>query len=362
VASNLDKIYSSGVTLLNIINDLLDISKIESGKLELISVEYDIPSLINDTAVLNSVRIGSKPIEFTIDADENLPCKFFGDELRVKQMLNNLLSNAFKYTQKGRVTWSITGKRQGDEFIIIFKVIDTGQGIRKEDTAALFQEYHQLDSKANRKIEGTGLGLALVKRMAELMGGTVSVESEYGKGSTFTLQILQKPLTDEPIGKDVAYSLSNMQFSQSKLARNSRLVRVKLPYARVLVVDDVLTNLDVARGMMKPYEMRVDCVTSGQQAIEAIQGENVRYNAVFMDHMMPGMDGIESADAIRALNTEYARKIPIIALTANAIQGTEKIFYQHGFQAFISKPIDIMELDSVIKKWVRDETKEDSPV
>ena len=360
VAVNLEKIYNSGVILLGTINDLLDISKIESGKFELVPVEYDIPSLINDTAALNSVRIGSFPIQFTLNVDEKLPSRFLGDELRIKQMLNNLLSNAIKYTREGQVTWYVSGEWSGEDFFLIFKVSDTGIGIREEDISVLFTEYHQIDSKANRKIEGTGLGLALVKKMAGLMGGTITVESEYGKGSTFTLRIQQKPLTAEPIGKDVAFNLMRMRFSQSKLARNARLTRLKLPYARVLVVDDVQTNLDVTRGMLKPYEMQVDCVTSGQQAIDAMRDQSVQYSAIFMDHMMPEMDGIEAARRIREIGTSYANTIPIIALTANAIVGNDEMFLRNGFQAFLSKPIDIMRLDVEIRRWVRDRSQETS--
>ena len=358
VAVNLEKIYNSGMTLLGTVNDLLDISKIEAGKFELILAKYDLPSLINDTVALNSVRIGSKPIKFTLEVDENLPDHLFGDELRIKQVLNNLLSNAFKYTQKGHVNWSVTGEHEGDKFFLVFKISDTGIGIRPESIALLFTEYHQVDSKANRKIEGTGLGLALVKKMAMLMGGTISVESVFGRGSTFTLRIQQEPLSDEVIGTDVAFNLIHMRHSQSKLARNALLTRLKLPYARVLIVDDVQTNLDVARGMLKPYEMQVDCITSGQGAIDAVRDDSVRYNAIFMDHMMPGMDGIEAAKRIRQIGTEYAKSVPIIALTANAIVGTEEMFLKSGFQAFLSKPIDIMRLDAAIRRWVRDRAQE----
>ena len=358
IAVNLEKIYNSGIILLGTINDLLDISKIESGKFELVPVGYELPSLINDTASLNAVRIGSKPIQFTLEIDENLPCRLLGDELRIKQMLNNLLSNAFKYTKEGQVHWSIAGTYEEDRFFLIFTVSDTGIGIRPEDMAMLFQEYHQLDSKANRKIEGTGLGLALTQKMASLMGGTIAVESEFKKGSTFTLRIQQKPLTTNVIGHEVAKNLSLMRHSQSKLARNARLTRLDLSYARVLVVDDVQTNLDVARGILKPYEMLVDCVTSGQQAIDAVWNEQVRYNAIFMDHMMPGMDGIEATRRIRNIGTAYAKTVPIIALTANAIVGNEEMFLKNGFQAFLSKPIDIMRLDVAIRRWVRDRSQE----
>ena len=358
VAVNLEKIYNAGMTLLGTINDLLDISKIEAGRFDLIPVRYDLPSLINDTAALNSVRVGSKPIQFIMEIDENLPSQFFGDELRIKQMLNNLLSNAFKYTREGHVKWSITGKHGGGQFFLVFIVSDTGTGIREENQTLLFEEYSQIDAKANRTIEGTGLGLALVKKMATMMNGSVSVESKFGKGSTFTLQIQQQPLTDEVLGPEVAFNLTHMQFSQSKLARNARLTRLKLPYARVLIVDDVATNLDVARGMLKPYEMQVDSVMSGQAAVDAIREAQVRYNAVFMDHMMPGMDGIEATHKIREIGTEYAKTVPIIALTANAIVGNEEMFLSRGFQAFLSKPIDIMRLDVEIRRWVRDKAQE----
>ena len=358
LAANLEKIYNSSISLLGTINDLLDISKIEAGKFEMIPVPYELPSLINDTAALNSVRVGSKPIKFSVSVAENLPNRLFGDELRLKQILNNLLSNAIKYTREGEVTWSITGEGKGDAFALVSRVSDTGIGIREEHLSTLFTEYHQIDAKANRKIEGTGLGLAIVKNMVNLMGGTIAVESEHGKGSTFTVTIPQRQLSNETIGKDVAYNLSHMRHFQTKLIRNSKLMRLKLPYVRVLVVDDVQTNLDVARGMLKPYEIQVDCVLGGQQAIDAMRDTNVRYNAIFMDHMMPGMDGIEATQKIREIGTEYAKSVPIIALTANAIVGNEEMFLKNGFQAFLSKPIDIMRLDLEIRRWLRDKSRE----
>jgi CheY-like chemotaxis protein len=232
------------------------------------------------------------------------------------------------------VNWSIHGERDGDIFYLVSKVSDTGIGIRQEDLSTLFLEYHQIDAKANRKIEGTGLGLALVRKVTDLMEGTVAVESEYGRGTTFTIRVPQKLVTREIIGRDVAFNLSHMRHFQTKLARNARLTRIKLPYARVLVVDDVQTNLDVARGMLKPYEIQVDCVSSGQQAIDAIRNGTVRYNAIFMDHRMPGMDGIEATLRIRDIGTEYAKTVPVIALTANAILGNEDMFLKRGFQAF----------------------------
>jgi CheY-like chemotaxis protein len=195
--------------------------------------------------------------------------------------------------------------------------------------------------------------------MVELMDGTITVESEYGKGSTFTVKINQGFVTDEPIGKAVAESLRSFRHFDQKKARNTKLTRISLPYARVLLVDDVPANLDVARGMMKPYGMKVDCVTDGPDAIERIRSGEVKYNAIFMDHMMPGMDGIEAANIIREeIDTDYAKNIPIIALTANAIRGNAEMFLQHGFQDFLSKPIDIMRLDAIIRQWVRDKELE----
>jgi signal transduction histidine kinase/DNA-binding NarL/FixJ family response regulator/HPt (histidine-containing phosphotransfer) domain-containing protein len=359
---NMEKVYASGVTLLGIINDILDISKIESGRFELVNGEYDLPSLINDTVVLNMVRIGSKPIEFSLDVREDLPARLHGDELRLKQLLNNLLSNAFKYTKEGKVTLSIACERvpqsPSPSAWLVCKVSDTGQGIKKEDIGKLFADYSQVNQKSNRKIEGTGLGLSITKQLSEMMGGSVSVESEYGKGSTFTLRIRQGFVSDTVIGEAVADKLRRYEYIQERRDRNRSIVRASIPYARVLVVDDVTTNLDVARGMMKPYGMTVDCVNSGPAAIDAIKNEKVRYHAVFMDHMMPDMDGIEAVRHIRELGTQYAQTVPIIALTANAIAGNDELFLRNGFQAFLSKPIDIKELNAAINTWVRDRAYE----
>jgi signal transduction histidine kinase/DNA-binding NarL/FixJ family response regulator/HPt (histidine-containing phosphotransfer) domain-containing protein len=356
---NLTKIYNSGVNLLGLINDILDLSKIESGKFELIPVEYDVPSLINDTVTLNSVRIGSKPIVFNLSIDESLPSVLKGDDLRVKQMFNNLLSNAFKYTKEGRVDWSLSCKREGCDVWLTSVISDTGIGIRGDDMKKLFSNYNQVDARSNRRIEGTGLGLAITKRMAEMMDGSIAVGSEYGKGSVFTLTIRQGFVNDVSIGAEVAAKLKSFRYSEHKRDRSAKLVRAPVPYARVLVVDDVPVNLDVARGLLKPYDMMVDCVTSGRDAVELIKKENPRYNAVFMDHMMPEMDGIEAVRIIREeIGTEYARTVPIIALTANALVGNEEMFLSKGFQAFLSKPIDIMALDTAVNRWVRDKILE----
>jgi signal transduction histidine kinase/CheY-like chemotaxis protein/HPt (histidine-containing phosphotransfer) domain-containing protein len=356
---NLGKIYNSGVTLLGLINDILDLSKIESGKFEIIPVEYDTPSLINDTVTLNRVHVGSKPIAFHLHVDEKMPGMLRGDDLRVKQIFNNILSNAFKYTRSGSVDWTVSCERDGDSFWLTSVVKDTGIGIKPEDMKKLFSDYNQVDTKSNRKIEGTGLGLAITKRMVGMMDGSIQVESEYGRGTIFTVRIRQGFVSDSPLGAEVARKLMEDRYSDHKRDRSARLVRAPLPYAKVLVVDDVLVNLDVARGLMKPYGMKVDCVTSGPEAIDLIRGAKEKYNAIFMDHMMPGMDGLEAVRIIREeIGTDYAKNVPIIALTANAIVGNNEMFLSRGFQAFLSKPIDIMALDAAINRWVRDRALE----
>ena len=351
---NIEKVNNAGTILLNTVNDILDISKIEAGKLELVEVEYDIPSFLNDTITQNIIHIGEKPIEFVLDIDENLPTLLYGDDLRVKQIFNNILSNAFKYTREGIVELGVRCDRYGETVCMTAWIHDTGIGIKPEEISTLFEEFTQIDTQANRNIQGTGLGLSIAKRMAELMGGTITVESEYGKGSTFTIKLRQKFVTDTKIGAEVVENLKTLRYYDEKRRANSKRVWINLSYARVLVVDDNLTNLDVARGLMKPYGMQIDCVTGGQQAIHAIREESVKYNAIFMDHMMPGMDGMEATRLIREIGTDYAKNIPVIACTANAIIGNEQVFLNNGFQAFISKPIEVARLDEVIRHWVRD--------
>ncbi len=361
VEDKLEKIRASGMVILSIVNDILDISKLESGKFEIYATQYDTPSLINDVVSFNSVRIGEKPVTLKIDVSEELPGSLRGDDLRIKQIFNNLLSNAFKYTDSGTIEWRVSFERDGDSGWLVSSVRDTGIGIRPENVHNLFSEYNQVDTQANRKVEGTGLGLAITKRFVDMMGGTITVESEYGKGTTFHVRLRQQIARATPIGRDVAKSLMEMRYALAKRNTTKRQERAKLTYARVLVVDDITTNLDVARGMMKPYGMKVDCAISGRRAIEMIRAEKAHYDAIFMDHMMPEMDGIEAARIIHEeIGTEYARNIPIIALTANAVVGTEEMFLSKGFQDFIPKPIDTAKLDAVLRRWVRNKEREKS--
>jgi PAS domain S-box-containing protein len=353
----LQKVNIAGNTLMGLISDVLDISKAEAGKMDLIPVEYDVASMLNDIIALNAIRAEDKPIVFKLDIDKNLPTSLLGDDLRVKQILNNLLSNAFKYTKKGEVTLGVScqpgGRRHGDYIWLSFYVNDTGIGIRKDDVKKLFTDYNQVDTRANREIEGTGLGLSITKKFVELMEGEISVESEYGKGSIFRVRIRQGFITDKLIDAKTVESLSSFRYSDERKKTQKKLVRSDLSHAKVLVVDDFPTNLDVAAGMLRKYKMQVDCVMSGQESIDLIAAGEPAYDAIFMDHMMPGMDGVEAAKAIRALGNEYAQNIPIIALTANAVAESEKMFLENGFNAFLPKPFSVMSLDSVVLRWVR---------
>jgi signal transduction histidine kinase/ActR/RegA family two-component response regulator/HPt (histidine-containing phosphotransfer) domain-containing protein len=361
--ANIEKIYDSGSLLLEIVNDILDISKIQSGNFEISPGDYEFPGLISDTVRLNVTRIGSKPIDFKLDLDETIPAKLNGDELRIRQILNNLLSNAFKYTEKGEVRLRASWERREDKAWLNFEVRDSGRGIRKEDLEKLFVEYVQFDTAANRRIEGTGLGLPITRGLVETMGGTISVDSEYGAGSVFRVSLPQGIAGPAPIGRETVENLAAFHFTEDRnRVRGDKIIRSAMPYGRVLVVDDVPTNLDVLKGLLMPYRLKVDAVLSGPEAVEAVRREDPRYDLIFMDHMMPGMDGIEAVRIIRhEVGGEYARKVPIIVLTANAVTGTREMFLENGFDDFISKPIDIKRLDLALNQWIRDKHEKAPP-
>ncbi|MCL2247705.1 MAG: response regulator [Oscillospiraceae bacterium] len=362
VTSNLSKVEQAGQTLLNIVSDILDISKIETGMFELYPVEYEVPPRINDMVNQCIVYKGDKDIEFELIIGDDFPTHMFGDDLRVKQIFVNLLSNAFKYTPAGTVTFSLECERKGDECHIIASVSDTGPGMRPEALAHIFEDYYQADAQANRKIAGTGLGLSIARRLARMMGGDITVQSEIGLGSTFTITLIQEFVSDGAIDKKTVELLKNHTYVSELRHKWNNPLRMSLPYANVLIVDDVETNLEIARGMLIRYDIMATCVTSGPAAIEAIRGDietgNDRFSAVFMDHMMPEMDGIEATKIIRELGSNYAKNIPIIAFTANAIVGSREMFLEEGFQDFISKPIESTRLDQIIIKWIYDEKRE----
>jgi len=348
-AAALEKIFSSSNSLLGIINDILDMSKIETGKMELNPAEYDVPSLINDAVLLNVVRIGSRPIEFTLDLDESLPSRLYGDELRLKQILNNLLSNAIKYTEKGQVKLSVNHFLQGKNVMLRFVVEDTGQGMKNEDRQRLFSEYLRFNAQANRTTEGTGLGLNITKKLVEMMNGAIEAQSEYGKGSVFTVTVQQKAVECPVIGAELAHRLRSFTFTGDRQAAQLHIVREPMPYGSVLVVDDLETNLYVAEGMLLPYKLKIETANSGFAALEKIESGKT-YDIIFMDHMMPKMDGIETTEKLRSMTYNGI----IVALTANAMTGNDEMFLRRGFDGFIPKPIDVHHLNTVLNKFIRD--------
>jgi len=359
IEEGLGKIYSSCDLLLGIINDILDFSKIEAGKLDIMPAEYKLASMINDSVQLNMMRIGSKPIEFELNLDENVLSNLIGDEIRIKQVLNNMLSNAFKYTEAGKVILTVETEipanlEANDRVTLVLRVQDTGHGMTKKQLARLFEEYARFNQEKNHTVEGTGLGLAITQRLLSLMNGEISVESELGIGSTFVVRLPQIYVDREVIGKELAENLRKFRLNYMTQKRWGQITRDPMPYGSVLVVDDVETNLYVASGLMKLYRLQIDTAMSGQEAINKIENGKI-YDIVFMDHMMPEMDGIEAAEKLRAMGY----KAPIVALTANAVAGQADIFLHKGFDDFISKPIDIRQLDIVLNKLVRDKQPQD---
>jgi len=356
----LGKIYNAGDLLLGIINDILDLSRIEAGKLELASAKYDVASLVNDVVTLNMMRIGSKRIEFKLSVDENMPSTLLGDELRIKQVLNNVLSNAIKYTIKGTVELSVFAEVKEDfDVALFFEVRDTGLGMTEEQVGQLFDEYSRFNMEANRTTEGTGLGMSITRNLLRLMGGDIFVKSTINVGSVFTIQLPQKRIDSAVLGKELAKNLQNFRANGMKQVRMAQVIFEQMPDARILLVDDVESNLYVATGLLAPYGVSMDTVTSGYAAIDKIKEGN-EYDIIFMDHMMPGMDGIETTRIIREMGYE----LPIVALTANAVSGQSGIFLANGFDSFVSKPIDVRQLNAVLKKFIRDKrsSETDEPV
>jgi len=452
--SHVMTIKQAGNNLLAIINDILDFSKIDSGKLEIVPGEYLFPSMINDVISIIRMRVMDTRIRFITNIDSNIPCELHGDEVRLRQILLNLLSNAVKYTDRGYVALSISGEKTDDSTIsLTMTVIDTGRGIKPDDLQNMFKDFVQFDAASNKGIEGTGLGLAITKNIVQAMGGTISVTSEYGKGSVFTVTLPQKfsnpgktAVVDNPHDKGVliyerreiyADSIANtienlgvrrvtvsddaelrakmaseefthifaaacfietIKSISMELGVKAQIVQLTMfgegvadkevcvlampvhstsvanilnglsdsfsgslesacryiaPEASVLVVDDINTNLKVAEGLLMPYKMKIDVRMNGPDAIEAVREK--RYDIVFMDHMMPGMDGIETTKRIRWLPGRYYQELPVVALTANAISGVKEMFLSNGFNDFLSKPIDTSKLKTMLERWLPEE-------
>jgi len=341
-------IYNSGNLLLGIINNILDLSKIEAGKMELMPIEYEFIGLIHDVVQLNAMRNNSKPIKFELYVDENVPLEMIGDEIRIKQILNNLLSNAFKYTERGKVKLSIFAENDEKNTILILQVSDTGCGMSREQVNKLFtSEYVRFNLEANRSIEGTGLGMAITQHLVQMMNGKIFADSKVGKGSTFTVHLPQKNTGVGILGEKRAKDIMLLKIDKTNI-KKVQLDFEYMPYGKVMVVDDVESNLYVAREMMGHYGLSVEAVSSGFEAIDRVKKGEV-YDIIFMDHMMPKMDGMETTKILR----ESGYTHPIVALTANALIGQAKIFMENGFDDFISKPIDIRQLNTVLNKFIR---------
>ena len=338
-------IQSSGKTLLFLINDILDMSKIESGKMEIVRVEYEPENLIMDLWNVIFLRAQEKGLDISFTLDETLPRIMFGDDVRIKQIVTNLLTNAVKYTPQGGIAMHVAYERRGEgQIALIISVKDTGMGIRKEDMGKLFESFQRLDEEKNRNIEGTGLGMNITMSLLKLMDGEMKVESEYGQGSEFTVTIPQRIVCDEPVGN----------FEDIRKRREQNLAQkqqtFEAPEASVLVVDDNSMNLTVFKSLLKRTKMRITTADSGSRCLELVQKE--RYHIIFMDHMMPEMDGIETLHEIRKLSDSPNIDTPVIVLTANALSGAREGYLKEGFADFLTKPIDGDLLEQTTEKYL----------
>lgn len=340
----IEQIRTASMSLITIINDILDFSKMESGKLEIMETDYDLMTLIQDVYHIIAGKVEENNLKLEITLDPTLPSRLYGDEIRIKQVLINLVNNAVKFTEKGSISLSIGYERREDGILLKASVKDTGIGIRQEDLQRIFNSFEQSDTFRNRKKEGSGLGLAISRQLLRLMGGDIHVESVYREGSNFYFEVPQRVTDEQPCGE------LNLEKKQPRPEHKNEYDNFRAPNARVLVVDDNLVNRKVAMGLMKPFGMQIDSAKSGEEAIEMVKQKE--YHLIFMDHMMPDMDGVEATHIIRGMDGEYYKKVPIIALTANAISGVREMFIEEGMDDFIAKPINYKELSEKILKWL----------
>lgn len=338
-------VKSAGNSLLSIINDILDFSKIEAGKMDIIPVPYNLSSTINDLINMVQQRAENKGLTFKLNVDSTTPASLIGDEIRVKQCVTNILTNAVKYTEEGSVTFSITYRKIDDESIALrFTVADTGIGIRKEDLDKLYSPFERIDEVRNRSIEGTGLGMSIVKKLLALMDTRLQVESEYGKGSVFSFEVVQKVLIWEEIGD---YNLKYKEFLESRQEYHEKFWA---PDAQILVVDDTPINLTVVRGLLKYTRIRIDTAESGRDTLAMVKEK--KYDMIFIDHRMPDMDGLETLAALKKLEGNLSIDAPCIALTANAGAGARDEYIAAGFNDYLSKPVNGELLEDMIKKYL----------
>lgn len=373
------RVYNSGDMMLGIINDILDMSRIEAGKLELVLTEYNIAGLINDIALFNIIKYEKKPIEFFLKVDENIPSKFIGDEVRIKHILNNLLSNAFKYTASGEVELSVSvddSLLKDDLLTLVFRVRDTGQGMSEDHLSRLFDEYpagrggnnavsgdisrafYPELSENGQKNSDQGLGISILIELIKMMNGGIIAKSEPGFGSVFTVRLPQKNVHAPVLGKEAVEKLMNIRVSYENKLKNADADEEPIPFGKVLVVDDVDINQFVVKEMLSYHGLEIDFASGGEEAVEKVKTNN--YDLVLMDYSMPDLDGLEATKQIRKFaddgsisDGEKFRDIPIIALTANSAFGVKDMILANGFNDFISKPVDLHEMNVILRKWLK---------
>ncbi len=339
VATDAKSIQGASKMLLALINDILDMSKIESGKMDIVPVAYDVGAMLSDIVNMIWVRAREKEIEFHIDVDQTMPAKLYGDEVRIKQILINVLNNAVKYTSEGSVSLSIQCKRtESGSAEITYSVTDTGMGIKKESIPYLFKAFKRVDEEANRYIEGTGLGLSIVKQLVDLMNGDIAVNSVYKKGSTFVITLPQKIVDESAIGE------LNLESRHAMNAREHYKRSFEAPRAQVLIVDDNEMNLMVAEKLLRDTKVRIDTVTNGKECLKKTLQD--RYDIILMDHLMPEMDGIECLHAIRSQTGGLNQSTPVVILTANAGGENQALYRREGFDGHLLKPVSGIQLET----------------
>lgn len=332
---DLNCIVSASSNLLELVNGILDISKIEANKIEIVNKEYSLKEVLDNLTSLSRARLGDKPIDFRTSFDESMPQYLYGDSNRIKQICINLLTNSIKYTNEGYIEFKVSSVKSGDVVRLIFSVEDTGIGIKKEDISKLFEKFSRLDIERNVSIEGSGLGLAITKKLIDMMGGKIVVQSEYGKGSKFTVAIDQK-IVDAPL----------LEVTEPKDAE----MKLEFPGKRVLVVDDNTLNLKVAERVLEPFKIEVITAKSGDEGIEKIIMDG-NFDLVLMDDMMPNKSGSDTLKELKENIEGYS--IPTVALTANAINGMREKYLSLGFDEYLSKPIEEVELKRVLNKFLK---------
>ena len=340
-------IKAAGNTLLGLVNDILDFSKIEAGRIDIIPVEYEVSSVINDLVNMIRSRADDKGLKLEIDIDRDIPGILYGDEVRIKQIITNILTNAVKYTEKGIVSFVVSHIRpedSSDDIILHVEVRDTGIGMHKEDIDKIFSEFVRIDEKRNRNIEGTGLGMAITQNLLNKMGSTLQVDSAYGVGSVFSFDLRQKVVKWDPLGDYRSTYEARVEKTEKYTCKYTA------PSARILIVDDNSTNILVFVSLIKGTMIQVDTAYSGDECISLSSKQ--KYDIIFLDHMMPGKDGVETLKEMKELKDNPNADTPVICLTANAISGAREEYIKDGFDDYLTKPIDPEYLDKMIMDYL----------